>query len=140
LGCSCTTKLTNSSSISVSIRSPLQSFPRLTEVAREPKPTARPDVVKASEGHFPQQARWPARRGGDVGRARDSGGGAWGMREGVRVSSGDPRVMSGCTNLKHWKLIGKKSCGRYIGFPIFLALGPNHAGPDWSWTSRSAQK
>jgi hypothetical protein len=45
----------NLSSISVSIKSPLQSFPRLAEAAREPKPTARPDVVKASEGHFPQQ-------------------------------------------------------------------------------------
>jgi hypothetical protein len=33
----------------------LQSFPRLTEAARELKTTTRPDVVKASEGHFPQQ-------------------------------------------------------------------------------------
>jgi hypothetical protein len=31
-----------------------------------------------------------------------------GRREGARVSSGDPRVMSGCTNLNHWKFIGKK--------------------------------
>jgi hypothetical protein len=31
-----------------------------------------------------------------------------GEREGARVSSGDPRVTSGCTNLKHWKLVGKK--------------------------------
>jgi hypothetical protein len=45
----------NSSSISVSVRSPLQNFPRLAEATREPKLTARPDVVKASEGHFPQQ-------------------------------------------------------------------------------------
>jgi hypothetical protein len=36
------------------------------------------------------------------------GGGAWGRREGVRVSSGDPRVMGGCMNLKYWKLVGKK--------------------------------
>jgi hypothetical protein len=33
----------------------LQSFPRLAEAAREPKTTARPDVVKASEGHFPNK-------------------------------------------------------------------------------------
>jgi hypothetical protein len=44
----------NLSSISVSVKSPLQSFPRLAEAAREPKPTTRPDVEKASEGHFPQ--------------------------------------------------------------------------------------
>jgi hypothetical protein len=51
--------LHNSSSISVSIRSPLQIFPHLAEAAREPKPTARPDVVEASEGHFPQQGhKW----------------------------------------------------------------------------------
>jgi hypothetical protein len=48
--------LHNSSSISVSIRSPLQSFPRLTEAASEPKPKARPDVIKASEGHFPNSS------------------------------------------------------------------------------------
>jgi hypothetical protein len=36
------------------------------------------------------------------------GGGAWGRREGVRVSSGDSMVTSGCTDLKHWKLVGKK--------------------------------
>jgi hypothetical protein len=41
------------SSISVSVKLPLQSFPRLGEVAREPKTTTRPDVEKASEGHFP---------------------------------------------------------------------------------------
>jgi hypothetical protein len=45
----------NSSSISVSVKPPLQNFPRIAEAAREPKPSARPDVVKASEGHFPQQ-------------------------------------------------------------------------------------
>jgi hypothetical protein len=45
----------NSSSISVSVKSPLQSLPRIAEAAREPKPSGRPDVVKASEGHFPQQ-------------------------------------------------------------------------------------
>jgi hypothetical protein len=45
----------NLSSISVSVKSPLQSFPRLAEATREPKPTTRSDVVKASEGHFPQQ-------------------------------------------------------------------------------------
>jgi hypothetical protein len=39
----------NSSSISVFVNSPLQSFPRQTEAAREPKPTALLDVVKASE-------------------------------------------------------------------------------------------
>jgi hypothetical protein len=44
----------NLSSISVSVKSPLQSLPRLAEAAREPKSTARPDVVKASEGHFAQ--------------------------------------------------------------------------------------
>jgi hypothetical protein len=44
----------NLSSISVSVKSPLQSFPRLAEAACEPNPTARPDVVKASDGHFPQ--------------------------------------------------------------------------------------
>jgi hypothetical protein len=45
----------SSSSVSVSVKSPLQSFPLIAEAAREPKPSARPDVVKASEGHFPQQ-------------------------------------------------------------------------------------
>jgi hypothetical protein len=35
--------------------------------------------------------------------------GAWGRRERrVRVSSGDPRVTSDCTNLKHWKFVGEK--------------------------------
>jgi hypothetical protein len=58
--------LHNSSSISVSIRSPLQSFPRLTEAAREPKPTAQPDVVKASEGHFPQQGISDRRHNADI--------------------------------------------------------------------------
>jgi hypothetical protein len=43
----------NLSSISVSVKSPLQNFPRLAEAVREPKPTARPDVIKASEGHVP---------------------------------------------------------------------------------------
>jgi hypothetical protein len=42
------------SSVSVSIKPPLQSLPRIAEAARGPKPSARPDVVKASEGHFPQ--------------------------------------------------------------------------------------
>jgi hypothetical protein len=46
----------NLSSISVSVKSPLQSFPRLAEAAREPKPTVRPDVVKASEDHFHPQS------------------------------------------------------------------------------------
>jgi hypothetical protein len=45
----------NLSSISVFVKSPLQSFPRLAEAAREPKPTTQPDVEKASEGYFPQQ-------------------------------------------------------------------------------------
>jgi hypothetical protein len=45
----------NSSSVSVSVKPPLQSFPRIAEVAREPKPSAWTDVVKASEGHFLQQ-------------------------------------------------------------------------------------
>jgi hypothetical protein len=43
----------NPSSISISIKSLLQNFPRLAEATREPNPTARPDVVKASEVHFP---------------------------------------------------------------------------------------
>jgi hypothetical protein len=34
---------------------------------------------------------------------------AWGRRgREVRVSSGDPKVTSDYTNLKHWKLVGKK--------------------------------
>jgi hypothetical protein len=53
----------NLRSISVSVKSPLQSFPRLAEAARELKPTARPDVVKASEGHFPQHHHGPRRLG-----------------------------------------------------------------------------
>jgi UDP:flavonoid glycosyltransferase YjiC (YdhE family) len=51
----------NLSSISVSVKSPLQSFPHLTEAAREPKPTVRPDVVKASEGHFHRQSQLAVR-------------------------------------------------------------------------------
>jgi hypothetical protein len=47
------------SSISVSIKPPLQSFPRTAEATREPKPSAPPDVVKASEGHFPQHTQSP---------------------------------------------------------------------------------
>jgi hypothetical protein len=43
----------NSSSISVFVKPPLQNFPRIAEAARESKPSAWPDVVKASEGHFP---------------------------------------------------------------------------------------
>jgi hypothetical protein len=46
--------LHNSSSISVSVKPPLQKLPRVAEAAREPKPSAWPDVDKASEGHFPQ--------------------------------------------------------------------------------------
>jgi hypothetical protein len=42
----------NSSSISVSIRSPLQSFPRIAEAVREPKSTAWPDVVKSFRRPF----------------------------------------------------------------------------------------
>jgi hypothetical protein len=45
----------NSSSIRVSVKPPLQNFPCIAEAAREPKPSARPDVDKASEGHFPRQ-------------------------------------------------------------------------------------
>jgi hypothetical protein len=45
----------NSSSISVSVKPPLKNFPHIAEPAREQKPSARPDVDKASEGHFPQQ-------------------------------------------------------------------------------------
>jgi hypothetical protein len=51
----------NSSSISVSVKPPLQTFPRIAEAAREPKPSAQPDVVKASEGHFPQH-RHPGKK------------------------------------------------------------------------------
>jgi hypothetical protein len=52
----------NSSSISVSVKLPLQNFPRIAEAAREPKPSARPDLVKASEGHFPQHRLHTAAR------------------------------------------------------------------------------
>jgi hypothetical protein len=45
----------NSSSISVSVKPALRKLPRVAEAAREPKPSAWPDVDKASEGHFPQQ-------------------------------------------------------------------------------------
>jgi hypothetical protein len=37
----------NLSSISVFVKSPLQSFPRRAEAVHGPKPTARPDVVKS---------------------------------------------------------------------------------------------
>jgi hypothetical protein len=44
----------DSSSISVSVKLARQELPRVAEAAREPKPSAWPDVDKASEGHFPQ--------------------------------------------------------------------------------------
>jgi hypothetical protein len=53
----------NSSNISVSVKSPSQGFPRKAEAVRGPKLTARPDVVKASEGHFPQQCNACEARG-----------------------------------------------------------------------------
>jgi hypothetical protein len=47
----------NSSSISVSVKPSLRKLPRVAEAAREPKPSAWPDVDKTSKGHFPQQFR-----------------------------------------------------------------------------------
>ena len=49
--------------------------------------------------------------------------GRWGEKVGREKRLGfevDPRVVIVCTNLKHWKVSWKKSCGRWIGF-----LGPD---------------
>jgi hypothetical protein len=42
----------NSSCISVSVKSPLQNLPHITEAVREPKPTARPGMVKSFRRPF----------------------------------------------------------------------------------------
>jgi hypothetical protein len=44
----------NLNSISVSVKPVLRKLPRVTEAARELKPSAWPDVDEASEGHLPQ--------------------------------------------------------------------------------------
>jgi hypothetical protein len=49
----------NSSSISVSVKPALRKLPRVAVAARELKPSAWPDVDKASEGHFPQHHLYP---------------------------------------------------------------------------------
>jgi hypothetical protein len=45
----------NSSNISVFVKPVSRKLPRVAEVAREPKPSALPDVDRGSECHFPQQ-------------------------------------------------------------------------------------
>ena len=36
----------------------------------------------------------------------------------------DPKAIVVCTNLKHWKMDMKKSCGKCVGFT-------NHGGLEW---------
>ena len=64
---------------------------------------------RARRGTRPRRRAWPAGRAarGAVGRVR--------KREKARVWL-DLRVIIICTNLKHWKMIRKKTSGRYIGF------------------------
>jgi hypothetical protein len=62
MGCSCTTKFTYSKNISVSVKPAFQGLLGVAVAAREPKPSAWPDVDKASEGHFPNRCLWHSRR------------------------------------------------------------------------------
>jgi hypothetical protein len=75
----------NSSSVSVSVKPPLQKFPHIAEAAREPKPSARPDVDKASEGHFPQQGGPRRQRRVGAGRREERGAARGGGKGWVRA-------------------------------------------------------
>ena len=69
--------------------------------------------------------------GGGAARGEGAGGDSDATRERTAAGAGerrlgererklrfelDPRAVIVCTNLKHWKVSWKKSCGRWIGF------------------------